>query len=615
MSEQPLLTEIGKTPLFEVQEELRSTMAVRSEDRKTNWSWGTYRFVQVLQFVLGVGLTPFEKDLAKLKALLDEDEEAQQSWKENMAKFSARVANRPRAEAEPRAPVLKNRNLWLWRRNDASRSELKKVNLALTVFENLDWIPSHLNNIYVFDVVRRVASVEGEKSMIHFLSDHVVGPAVRKVFAANVLLWSCYLVFPWLAYWPSRHLPHAAGLWRCEGGNFASYNPLFLALYMVLVLVLLIIELRALVFVLPPQVAIIGPFMKNFARKDWSFYIFALGMTSMSIVAHMDLASNALFLAKVYATNNCPDPMDDSNTALGGIELYWSHVWKKSFWHIEPPKIASTLVVVWVLLFSQLIYALLSSVPVSTKVVRNWRFPGASADGLKALLGLGAPSNFYEIRDRDLGGRKYGFHTYSTVLHTRTQHSASLMALAEAARMYTLRFNGWSYKKSFVERNLYKSGQVYKDVMTTVFYFCFFLLFENLVQLELQSTALEVGVAMTPEHKVDKQIVLSLALSFINAAYNLYSSCTRMWSQARACRTAPTKDRNAASQGYNERAKKWYLPITVVVFVFLVLVYSGFLAHALAKTIMVSCVCKCGWNMQFDFTSGCVGEISTGTCL
>ena len=78
----------------------------------------------------------------------------------------------------------------------ASRTGRKKVNLAQAVFENLDWIPSHWNNIYVFDVVRRVASVEGNKSMIHFLSDHVVGPAVRKVFAANVLLWSSYLVFP-----------------------------------------------------------------------------------------------------------------------------------------------------------------------------------------------------------------------------------------------------------------------------------------------------------------------------------------------------------------------------------------------------------------------------------
>lgn len=606
MSEQPLLTEIGNTPLFEVQEELRSAMAVRSEDRNTNWSWWTYRFVQVLQFVLGVGLNPFEKDLVKLKAQLDEDEQAQQKWQENMANFRERVANRPRAPMEPRATGVEIRNLWPWRGNDAP------VNLAQAVLENLDWIPSHLNNIYVFDVVRRVASVEGEKSMIHFLSDHVVGPAVRKVFAANVLLWSCYLVFPWLAYWPSRHLPHAAGLWRCEGGNFASYNPLFLAIYMVLVLVLLIIELQALVFVLPPQVAIIGPFMKNFARKDWSFYIFTLGMTSMSIVAHMDLASNALFLAKVLATNNCPDPMDDSNTALGGIELYWSHVWKKSFWHIEPPKFQSTLVVVWVLLFFQLIYALLSSVPVSTEVDSNRRWP--SADGLKALLGLGAPSKFYEIRDRDLGGKKYGFYTYPTVLHPRTQHSASLMALAEAARMYTLRFNGWSYKNSFVERNLYKSGQVYKDVKTTVFYFCYFLLFENLVQLELQSTALEVGVAMTPEHKVDKQIVLSLALSFINAVYNLYSTCSKMWSQARACRIAPTDERNPACQRYNERAKKWYLPITVFVFVILVVVYAGFLAHALAKTIMVSRVCNCGWNVPFDFTSGCVGELSAGTC-
>merc|ERR1712136_726950 len=76
---------------------------------------------------------------------------------------------------------------------------------------------------YVVDVVSRIASVGGESTKIHFLSDHVVGPAVRLVFLANILLWSFYLVFPWLSFFPSVH--HV--LWKCEHGSFAHYSFFF----------------------------------------------------------------------------------------------------------------------------------------------------------------------------------------------------------------------------------------------------------------------------------------------------------------------------------------------------------------------------------------------------
>lgn len=228
---------------------------------------------------------------------------------------------------------------------------------------------------------------------------------------------------------------------------------------------------------------------------------------------------------------------------------------------------------------------------------------------MKALFWSGkSHNNFYEVRDRDMGGRNFGFFTYSTTLHQRTQHNASLMALAESARMYTIRFNGWSCKQCLVDLKLYKSGQVYNDVSRTLWYFVVFLLLENIIQIELQGTALEVGKALTEEHKVDKEILFSLVMSFTMAAYNLYYTSTKMWCQSIACYKADTHDNDEGCQRFNERVTKVHLPITAVIFVAAVTLYVVLLLHAVLKTIMVAHYCDCGWNFQFslDPLSGCV---------
>jgi hypothetical protein len=375
---------------------------------------------------------------------------------------------------------------------------------------------------------------------------------------------------------------------------------LFLALYLVLVMVPLIFELRALVFVLPPQVAIMGPFMKQFAAKvhlqDWSAYIFYLGLTSMSVIAHMDLASNALFLSKVLATGNCHADDEGAGSDLDNIEEFWQSVWERAFLYeyVRIPQFAHCLIFVWFALFGQIIYALMASVPVSVEGKK------ARLAVVKSLLWLDSDLKIYDIRDRDLGGKDYGFYTYSTMLHGRTQHNVSLMALADAARMYTLRFNGWFYKQKLVRQKLYKSGQLYNEVWGTLLYFLFFLMFENIIQLELQSTALEIGIAMNPHHRVDWEIALSLALSFTMAVYNVYSTSRRMWSQVWACWTAETTDSNEKCQRHNERVQRYGLPIVAVAFVALVFLYLILLVHAFMKTLMVSSRCSCGWNFHID---------------
>ena len=81
--------------------------------------------------------------------------------------------------------------------------------------------------------------------------------------------------------------------------------------------------------------------------------------------------------------------------------------------------------------------------------------------GLKALMGLDDGA-LYEEKDRDQGGRRFGFRTYPTLMYPRTQHGSALHALAESGRMYTLQCNTWSVHQKTVTLRLWKSGQVYR---------------------------------------------------------------------------------------------------------------------------------------------------------
>jgi len=577
---------------FSVQKDLGMQMAFNRYDNKRHWSRPKYTLMIFYQKIFNVGVRRYLRELEMLQERLQHNDTERKYWVEQMKRFQERF----------------------------NRYKLEGPKEELAVFDNLAWLPMHLNNMYVIDVVRRVASVEKENSEIHFLADHVVGPAVQHVFLANILLWSFYGAFPFLACWL---LSKNGGWWTYDttgGSAFASCSKLVWVPYMCLVMILLLIELRALVFVLPCQVAVVGPFVKKFPagftgakQQDWSFYVCLLCLTSLSIIAHMDVASNALFLSKVLAMNSFQGSRD-GYTALDDIEHYWRNVWKKSSLNMDPPRFASVLVSVWLLLFSQFIYALLGSVPVSTHVTpHGWRC--ASLDGLKALLCFDPESDFYKIRDRDLGdGITHGFYAYNTILHRCTEHNASLMTLASAARMYALRFNSWTYKKRLVESGRYKSGQVYNDISSSLCYFLFFLMFENIVQLELQASTLEIGKAMKEPHTLDKEIQFSLALSFTMAVYNLYSTCSKMKDQAIACHKASTDKSVNSSEEFNKRAKKFFLPITVVVFFVLVLLYVILLLHAFGKTIMVSFVCACGWNFKLT-KSGCVSfEPNTTDC-
>lgn len=294
------------------------------------------------------------------------------------------------------------------------------------------------------------------------------------------------------------------------------------------------------------------------------------------------------------------------------LENTWQRVFSYSaftFLANHAPSLSSVIYFFWVLLFGQFFYGVACSVPTATE-----KDGKMNLSGVRALMKLDDGA-FYEVKDRDQGKNNYGFKTYPTLWHKRTQHGSSLHALAESGRMYTLRFNSWTLQQELVKVRLYKSGQVFREVVKTVGYFVVFLWFESIVQLELQGSALELGKAMSPTHDVDMEMAASLLLSVLMTSYNLFVVCKRFTSQTRACLSADVKDDKEEQAKYNERVKM-YCRILIPIFVVVALLFCCFLMHAIFKTVMVSFYCDCGWNMKLNPFDGCVKPESTsGACF
>ena len=143
-------------------------------------------------------------------------------------------------------------------------------------------------------------------------------------------------------------------------------------------------------------------------------------------------------------------------TAIGHA---WEDVFSKSVFRFLAKHVAifaSVVIQRWFFLFGQFWYALACSVPTATELGERMNL-----SGLKALMGLDDGA-FYEVKGRDQGGRAFGIKTYPTLKYH---------ALAESGRMYTLQCNTWSVHQKTASLRLWKSRQVFREVLKNCFSF------------------------------------------------------------------------------------------------------------------------------------------------
>ena len=173
--------------------------------------------------------------------------------------------------------------------------------------------------------------------MLHFLKDVVVGPPVRLAFWAKVLLWSFCGIFQWISHVDLRrrrlrgvqrvlprtpdHRTPSLGLRVATTCCCSGPSPLQRGSRPRT-------TVSNVASVLPNGTQ---PHQDWYERKSTLLFI-SFQFFFMSVVTHLDLATNALFLAKVLATNNCQVRRDSGcQNTLQDIEHFWHHVWETSF--------------------------------------------------------------------------------------------------------------------------------------------------------------------------------------------------------------------------------------------------------------------------------------------
>jgi len=536
-------------------------------------SWPAGLLARAARWSLPVGTELFEEELKSMRQQL-RDEKERGSWMNHVSRYSEGSCSQSYQE----------------------------------VWENLRWLPLWFSNLRVVDIVLRLACTQYEPdTRVHFLQNHVVGPAVRVAFWGNIILWSFYAVFPLLALVAGvveRQFGLNDTFWVHSNTGLAKTTKLMLLPYVALLLRVMFHEVKTLVYVLPAQVAMTGPFLppltKIIQRRVpsyqgfWVHYVVVLGI---SLGAHMDLATNALFLSRILAT---------SSDNMRAIQGQWETIWTHSLFSGHFLPFETCVLLMYLLLFGQFLYSLSCSVPLRTDGNPEG---SVTLEGLRELLWQ--RSDFFDVMDRDLerGRRTHGVQRYQTLLDSRTHHQEALEAVAESSRMFSVLFKAWPYKKSLLRLHQYESRHVWIDIKRTVMFLMVFILNESVLQVQLQGSTLEIEKALSGE--VDTHLTFSLCLGIFTAWYNLLVKCSQYYMQVRSCLTATGKEVNAE---LNEKAK-FKARASVVIFTGLMAVTTLTLLHATVKVYMVTFQCDCGWNLSFT-SSGCVaarGSTCQGT--
>jgi len=168
----------------------------------------------------------------------------------------------------------------------------------------LQWLPSYAYDSETAQKLRERHQCSPYSALA--TPDEVFGRGeyTRIQRSALAILWSFFLVSPWIGMTFAQCPSHGQG--------FAQVPTWLTQAYALLVAFHFAHEFYLLRRVLPCQVAILGPFTVMGMKMPFSLW-FAFA-ASLSMVMHLDVATNALFLAKAWKTDHCKINGDSSGT-------------------------------------------------------------------------------------------------------------------------------------------------------------------------------------------------------------------------------------------------------------------------------------------------------------
>mmetsp|Transcript_140957 Transcript_140957/g.351470 ORF Transcript_140957/g.351470 Transcript_140957/m.351470 type:complete len:528 (-) Transcript_140957:57-1640(-) len=306
-------------------------------------------------------------------------------------------------------------------------------------------------------------------------------PAWRYAFWANVVIWAFWPACPVIAYFLSE----------CNGEGLASPPDWILCIYAPVLATSLALEVKSHSFMLPTHVYFLGPYRLGGASIFFPLYYIAV--FALSTLAHLDIATNGLFVGRLVKTRSCQESQ---------VDEVWRQATNQSVFRFLP-QLHIIALILWALMTLQLLLVIGFGIPLSSsdEKVR-----------MTKLLHTSGPCERTTIPGIDtmFGGDH------------KVYVSDALHPLAEAGRMNSLLFRHFAFTKMSKEKQLDNPivQQTWGlDMVRSAARMAAFLLLESCPQPILQVTVLALEKALSS--KVDGVVVFSIGLSIFMAVVNI----------------------------------------------------------------------------------------------
>jgi len=448
------------------------------------------------------------------------------------------------------------------------------------ILDRLAWLPAWASTDDVRTCVEQIMELPDMEPK-RTLANRILGPAVAEAFKANAVVWVTAAVLPCLGVSFMNCPEENDAFVTCPWQLWLLYPLIFGAAFS--------FEMRAMMYALPVQTIMTGRF--QIMGITLPFAAWAVTALALSLVAHMDLFTSGLVTAKVIKTDWC---YGDSGLV--------NQIWRNTLTHSTVPFLAglhySVLVVsAWIMMFSQIIYALLCSVPWG-KNYNSWDLKkGEDVD--------------YELRfPRRRGTQDFAYPWYNSLLFDGMGHEDAFAALGEAARMEGALLQEPSAQMAKVRALAGTSDacqlpDLYKDMRRAFMKFIVFFLLEKAIQPNLQVSFLGLVIAATG--KVDPEVVISVILSLITGLRGVIIEVMKMRQLYRAAGNAPMEHYTVTAEKMQVMKDQW-LDRTLLQFLALACIGIALLGLAAVKLYEVTCVCDSGlWNLN-----GCAPKFIPG---
>lgn len=426
--------------------------------------------------------------------------------------------------------------------------------------------------------------------------DYCVGPALKLAWRAHTIVWLCCASFPWLAY-------HFISCEEVSGGGSLALYPKWLWIpFLMIVAYLLYLEVKAARYSIVSQVLVGG--VPKLGGKTVPYSTWTIVMILISLVCHMDIFTNGVFMARVMVTDKCSEGNDKTIEKIWQTTLAHSKTLSQIS-SLREITFANLCLFAWMTLFLQFLYSVAYAWPQSPELQNRkegeHKRSKSDLDNDKEVFQKDVHYDLREV-EQDCA-------VYEVLARPDQQHGRALQVVAESARMNYINWLDPVYMEA--QALSWRPTDVVREMQRTNFRFFIFLV-ESFMPPNLQASYMCFEKALSQGTVRDVMTFFSVMLTIVTGLMYVHSELTVVINLYRIAKRQ--KSKFDSSKKIKSRRAVWNATSAMFkskssLFLCFAFAFVGTmsLAYCAAKVVMGFFVCEQGmWNLDFPLSHGCV---------